>query len=646
MTEVKNYVLGHRGVVDGSGWQALHVAAHASDKDESVNTLIDSQVPWGVGALGGSVSETAWRGKPRRYLVADDRMIPQPAPRAMAERAGSNVIEVAASHAVNVSQPAAALARLADEQAALRRVATLVARAVPATEIFAAVSEEVADLFGDERGAAVVRFDYGVPGIEFAGVSKAFDVVVGTRWDFQDGMATTQVFRTGRAARVDAWDCSQMRGAAGETFRRLGPVSTIATPILVDCRLWGAMVLSTGDQPLPLDTEERLVSFTELVATAIANAESRDTLAQLAGEQAALRRVATLVARGVLPREVFDAVCVEVGRLFGLEQATFGRFDPEGSAFEVLGVARPEERMSVGSRWELNDLHVARRIYQTGESAFVNEHDLRRADRPVVELWSPIVVDDRLWGALTVIAREQLPLDADVRLERFSELLATAIAKTDNKFELAASRRRIVAASDDARRRIERDLHDGTQQRLVALSLAARAAETGATPDDTELRSELAKIATGLNDALTELQHISRGIHPAIVSQGGLGPALRTLGRRSPIPVELDVTTYDRFPPPVEIAAYYATSESLANAAKHSRASHIEVSLAVCNSHLLLSIRDDGIGGVDPARGTGLIGLTDRIEALGGSLRVQSPSGNGTHIAVDLPLEGGPETGP
>jgi signal transduction histidine kinase len=252
---------------------------------------------------------------------------------------------------------------------------------------------------------------------------------------------------------------------------------------------------------------------------------------------------------------------------------------------------------------------------------------------------SPIVAEGRLWGAMTVASTDDLlPHDVEGRLEKFTELLATAIANAESRSQLAASRRRIVAASDQARRRIERDLHDGTQQRLVSLGLAARTAEAGVPADRGDLRAELSRIAEGLADAVAELQEFSRGIHPAILSERGLDPALRTLARRSAVPVELDVTTNARFPEPVEIAAYYVASEALANVMKHAQASHIDISLTTRNDSLLLSIRDDGVGGADPARGSGLAGLADRVEALGGSIHLHSAAGAGTHITVDLPV--------
>jgi signal transduction histidine kinase len=245
---------------------------------------------------------------------------------------------------------------------------------------------------------------------------------------------------------------------------------------------------------------------------------------------------------------------------------------------------------------------------------------------------------------MTVAAQETLPLDTEERLENFTELVATAIANADSKSKLAASRMRIVAAADEARRRIERDLHDGTQQRLVTLGLAMRTAEEN-VPPDSSLRAELSSIANGLVAAVTELQEMSRGIHPAILSQGGLGPALRALARRSTIPVELDLTTDKRLPEPIEVAAYFVVSEALANATKHAQASRIEVSLAPRNGNLRLSIGDDGVGGADSTRGSGLVGLTDRVEALGGTIDIESAPGEGTSLIVTLPLEAEPMRG-
>ncbi|MBB5897994.1 signal transduction histidine kinase, partial [Kutzneria kofuensis] len=207
-------------------------------------------------------------------------------------------------------------------------------------------------------------------------------------------------------------------------------------------------------------------------------------------------------------------------------------------------------------------------------------------------------------------------------------------ARTD----LAASRARVVAAADETRRRIERDLHDGIQQRLVSLALDLRAAEAGVPAELPGLLAELSGVISGLAAAVDELREISRGIHPAILSEGGLGPALRALARRSAVPVAIDVRVEGRLPRPVEVAAYYTVAEALANATKHARASEVRVEAAVRGDRLHVSVRDDGIGGADPARGSGLIGLTDRIEALEGRITVASPPGLGTSIEVELPV--------
>jgi signal transduction histidine kinase len=287
-------------------------------------------------------------------------------------------------------------------------------------------------------------------------------------------------------------------------------------------------------------------------------------------------------------------------------------------------------------------------VYRTGRSARGGARDWSTVEGPVGEthhrlgivstVASPIVVEGRRWGAMTVQSQQPLPLDTEERLEKFTELVATAIANADSKSELAASRRRIVAASDEARRRIERDLHDGTQQRLVTLMLQL-AAVREAAPTGEVLIAELSRVECELASALDELREMSRGIHPSILSEGGLGPALRALARRSTIPVALDVTTKRRLAEPIEAAAYFVASEALANATKHAQASRIDVSLAPRDGVLLLSIRDDGVGGADSGQGSGLVGLHDRVEALGGTIRIESPPGAGTLLVVALPLE-------
>jgi GAF domain-containing protein len=539
-----------------------------------------------------------------------------------------------------------ALRRLADEQAALRRAATLVVEGVEPAEIFSAVSDEVGRLLGSVT-AAVGRFEADPPGLVLVGVGSGLpDVAVGQRSALEEGLASTQVRRTGRSARVDARDWQATGPTFQEPLQRLGLVSTVASPIVVEGRLWGTMNV-LAREPLPPDTEQRLERFSELLATAIANAKSREALALMAEEQAALRGVATLVAQGVRPSAVFSAVSEEIGRVFGSDAAAVVRFEADPPGIVVVGTGSGIAGLPIGTRAGLGEGLASTEVYRTGRSARV-DHDWHTVDAPFREpirrlgvvstVASPIVVEGRLWGATSVSGREPPPPDTEERLEKFSELVAMAIANAEAKSELEASRRRIVTASDEVRRRIERDLHDGTQQRLVSLALAVRGLEVTMPPDRLDLQAELSRIATGLSDAVAEFQEISRGIHPEVLTRGGLGLALRAMARRSAIPVELHIAGVERLPQQIEVAAYYAASEALANASKHSRASHVEISLAESDGCLRLSIDDDGIGGVTTTRGSGLVGLGDRVEALGGSIQVRSQPGEGTQITVELPL--------
>jgi signal transduction histidine kinase len=253
----------------------------------------------------------------------------------------------------------------------------------------------------------------------------------------------------------------------------------------------------------------------------------------------------------------------------------------------------------------------------------------------------PIIVDERVWGmaALGSLRPEPMPPDTEARMSDFADLVATAIANAATRADLIASRARIVAAADDGRRRLERDLHDGAQQRLVALGLQVRLAEASVPPDGHVLGEQLGDIASGLTGVMADLQEISRGIHPAILSKGGLGPALKTLARRSAVPVTLKLAIDQHLPDSVEVGAYYVVSEALTNAAKHARASHVAVHARAKDGVLSLSIGDDGIGGADFGKGSGLIGLRDRVEALGGRIWITSPAGSGTSLEATIPLD-------
>ena len=406
---------------------------------------------------------------------------------------------------------------------------------------------------------------------------------------------------------------------------------------------------SSPEEPLPSDTEARLASFTELLATAIANAESRAWLSRLVEEQAALRRVATLVARGGPPAELFAAVTGEVGRLLGAHLAGMARYESDDTLTVLATWATEgEQHPLVPGPWPLEGGDLASMVFRTGRPVRIDDYHgvpgriaafVRERLGISSSVASPIVVEGRLWGVLFLHSkqsRQPLSRDTESRLTGFTELVATAIANTESRAALAASRARIVAAADETRRRIERDMHDGIQQQLVSLMLELRMAAATESDRAGEPQAQLARTAQGLAGVVEELREISHGIHPAVLSSGGLGPALRGLARRSAVPVELDLHA-GRLPEHVEVAAYYAVSEALANAAKHARASIVQVELRTHDAMVRVAIRDDGVGGADPARGSGLVGLSDRVEALGGTLKVTSPAGGGTTLLIEIP---------
>jgi len=371
----------------------------------------------------------------------------------------------------------------------------------------------------------------------------------------------------------------------------------------------------------------------------------------LAELQAALRRVATLVARGVTPAEVYAAVATELARCLGVYYSALWRYEPDGAA--TLLVARDDDpglkKMPVGARFSLEGESVPAMVLRTGRPARMDSYENAEGSTAArlrdlglrAAVGAPIVVDGRVWGAAIVGSSrpEPLPPDTEARVADFTDLVATAIANAQAHAELTASRARIVAAADDARRRFERNLHDGAQQRLVTLGLQLRAAETSVPAELGSLKEQISDVVDGLVGVSEEVQEISRGIHPAILSKGGLGPALKTLGRRSTVPVELDLAVDRRLPESAEVAAYYVVAEALTNAAKHARASQVTVRAEAEDANLHLSIRDDGIGGADSAKGSGLTGLIDRVEAVGGKMAISSQPGSGTSLLVEIPVE-------
>jgi signal transduction histidine kinase len=421
--------------------------------------------------------------------------------------------------------------------------------------------------------------------------------------------------------------------------------------------VWGALVVATSGKPLcPPETERRIAQFAELVSTAVANAQARDDLHRLADEQASLRRVATLVAEGVRPAQIFSAVSEEVGRLFATDTAGVVRFEQDPPALVFVGVSKHvEEVIPIGTRWQLDDARASAEVYRTGRSARVDGADWSAVSGPVSPagrrlgvvstVASPIIVEGHLWGTATVSSQETLPVDAEQRLQKFAELVATAIANAEAQAELSASRARIIAAADEARRRIERDLHDGAQQQLASVVLKLQTAQNALPVELAELQAELGNATDELSTAVDELRDYARGIHPAVLTNRGLDAALKALARRSVVPVELNVRVDTRLPAAAEAGAYYVVSEALTNAAKHAKASAVAVEVAAVDGVLRVRVRDDGVGGADFGPGSGLVGLQDRVAALGGRISLDSPRGSGTSINVELPLAAEPTPG-
>jgi GAF domain-containing protein len=550
--------------------------------------------------------------------------------------------------AVANAESRAALARLAEEQAALRRVATLVAAGAPAQDLFAAVVEEVGQLLPVDL-ANMCRYEDDRTQTFVATWSRSGErFPQGERWPLGGKNVGTLVFETRAPARID--DYSDASGPVNRIARETGLRSAVGTPIIVEGRLWGMIgVGSSEDQPLPPETEARLGSFTELVATAIANAESRAELARLAEQQAALRRVATLVARGTPPQELFAAVVDEVGELLPVEAASLCRYDSDGFLTFVAVWGRVDP-FPAGSRQRLGGHNLGTIVFETGRPARLDSY-AETSSGPLgagvkqagirSSVASPITVEGRVWGAIVAgsVLEQPLPADTESRLMQFTELVGTAIANAESRTALADSRARIVAAADQSRRGIERDLHDGAQQRLVhaviVLKLAQRALEHG-DANAGELVAEALRHAEAANSELRELAH---GILPAALTRGGLQAGVEALVSRVALPVSVDIAV-ERLPASVEATAYFVVSEALTNVVKHARADGAEVAARVEDGKLRIEVRDDGVGGAQGDHTSGLGGLEDRVSALGGRLVLESPPGEGTRVCAVLPVSG------
>jgi signal transduction histidine kinase len=614
-------------------------AARIDDHSQASGSIADAIRELGLRAAVGvpvSVEGALWG-----VMAVGSGAGPLPAD---AEARLAGFTELAATAIAN-AQARIELRGFADEQAALRRVAILVAQGSSPEEVFAEVTGQAARLLGASF-AMMGRYDPDSAKMVVAAWSGADrEHPVGTRWSLGGRNVPTLVFQTRRSARID--DYTGASGPLAETIRAFG-LRAVGVPVSVEGRLWGLMAVGSQVGPLPAGAEARLAGFTELAGTAIANAEARVELRGYADEQAALRRVATLVARAAPPTDVLTAVTAEAGRLLHADLATMNRYSPDGAMTVVATWSSAGAAMSIGVQAELGGRNLQTIIFQTHQPARIDDYAV--AAGPISEaarefglraaVGVPVSVEGRLWGLMVAGSRAgPMPAVTEAKLAGFTELAATAIANAEAQAALTASRARIVATADATRRRIERNLHDGAQQRLVSLALDLRAAQAAAPPGTSDIQQQLDQLATGLDDVLDELRDIARGLHPAILADGGLPPALKTLARRSAVHANLDIQVDRRLPEPVETAAYYTVSEALTNAAKHAHATAADVEVAESDGLLSVRVRDNGRGGADFSHGSGLLGLRDRAEALGGRLRLHSPSGAGTILEIALPID-------
>jgi signal transduction histidine kinase len=508
---------------------------------------------------------------------------------------------------------------------------------------------------------SVIRYELDRTALVLASVN-APGFPVGSRWPLDGPSCFASVLSTGAPARID--DISDLPGPLAAGARASGVRSGLAVPILVDGVVWGMIAVGRKQQRQALpgfagsytgrivystereaDVEARLVAFTDLIATAISRAQAHDDLQRLAEEQAALRRVATLVAEAAPPDVIFTAVAEEVASILELPRIEVVRYEADGSG-TVVG-ASGDHPFAAGSHWTLDGPSIMRTVFQTSRPARIDDYsslpgmiaEAARAAGFRSAVGAPIIVDGRTWGTIIAISTlpDPIPERSEIRLRQFTELVATAVSNATARAQLIASRARIVAAADDARRRFERNLHDGTQQRLVTLRFELERIRTTIPETDGEARSALEEAERDVESVLEEVREVAQGLHPAHLALGGLGSSLYALAARSPIEVALDVDIDTRPPAPIETAVYYVISEALANATKHSGASRISVTVASDETALRATIADDGSGGAAAGIGSGLIGLNDRVEALGGRFALSARGGTARRSRSNFP---------
>lgn len=486
------------------------------------------------------------------------------------------------------------LRRLVYEEQSLRNVAMIVATAGPRDDILTAICREASNQL---EGQEVTLFRFESNDSVVAVATHNGPIPPGVRATHDAGSLMDLVAKSGAPVRVDDFEGH----SDAHLVSPFGIRAAVAVPVFVEGEVWGMFSASSQVGPLPDHIESRLAGFAQLTWAAVANTEARDSLRRMAEEQAALRRVAELVARESPLSTVFQAVVDEAAQL-----------------------------------------HAAHVTLSTGHSAEANGvQAVARAGHPPVDgrlLEVPVVVDDERWGVLELLSPAgDEPIDPS-RPKAFSDLIAAAVANAHHREDLTQSRARVIASADEARRRLQRDVHDGAQQRLVhtiiTLKLARDRAATG--KDITDLLSEA---LTNAEDANRQLRDVVRGILPAALTRAGLAAGIQALVADTPLPASLDLDI-PRLPVSVETTGYFTVAEAITNAVKHSGASHLRISgaLAPDGSRLVIDIEDNGVGGADPTRGTGLTGLADRIAADRGTLAITSPANGGTRITALIPL--------
>lgn len=533
------------------------------------------------------------------------------------------------------------LEQLVAEQGALRRVAELAVHDAPPSRVLDAVVTEASRLVG-VGFTTLLRFEPDGATEVVAIHDPPPGVTVGMRAPKGGDGASQRVWRTGRTARVD--DLSGTPGAWPKVASGHGFSSSAAAPVRAEDRLWGVLV-AVGHDVLAPPIEDELSRFAALAGTAITSSHARTALGALAGEQAALLRVAGRVARGDPPEKVFAAVSAEAKQLLGGLPMTLVQFDEEDEALVVMNSSGGPIRSGVSFPYPSGTLPD--RVRRTGRAARIDDYRLEPDAEAVARLGvvaavaAPIQVENRVWGMFTATSSDgPLPARAEDRLQRFANLVGTAIGNATSRALLVASRERVLTAADETRRRLQRDVHDGAQQRLVQTVITLKLARSALADD------QAARVLERVEEALAhaeraneELRELVSGILPAALTRAGLPGGVGSLVTDLPVRVHAAIDV-PRLAPELETTAYFVIAEALTNVVKHAKAEHVRVLATLSDGAVRVEVSDDGVGGARADDGSGLTGLFDRVEARGGTLDVRSPPREGTTLKAILPADG------